>query len=133
MKVVCLGAGPSGLYLAISLKLRNPAHDVTVYERNQPGDTYGWGVVFSDQTLENLAANDPVSAKAMADELIRWDYIDVKIRGQVERSGGHGFIGIGRRRMLEILSRRAAELGVNLHHGIEVDINQSGRNQSGQS
>jgi anthraniloyl-CoA monooxygenase len=121
MKVVCLGAGPSGLYLAISLKLRNPAHDVTVYERNQPGDTYGWGVVFSDQTLENLTANDPVSARAMAGELIRWDYIDVKIRGQVERSGGHGFIGIGRRRMLEILSRRAAELGVKQVYGVEVN------------
>ncbi|MGQ0585652.1 MAG: bifunctional salicylyl-CoA 5-hydroxylase/oxidoreductase [Gammaproteobacteria bacterium] len=122
MKVVCLGAGPSGLYLAISLKLRDPSHDVTVYERNQPGDTYGWGVVFSDQTLENLAANDPVSAKAMADELIRWDYIDVKIRGQVERSGGHGFIGIGRRRMLEILSRRAAELGVKQQYATEVQL-----------
>jgi anthraniloyl-CoA monooxygenase len=121
MKVVCLGAGPSGLYLAISLKLRNPAHDVTVYERNQPGDTYGWGVVFSDQTMENLAANDPVSARAMAAELIRWDYIDVKIRGQVERSGGHGFIGIGRRRMLEILSQRAAELGVKQVYSTEID------------
>ncbi len=129
MKVVCLGAGPSGLYLAISLKLRDPAHDVTVYERNQPGDTYGWGVVFSDQTLENLAANDPVSAKAMAGELIRWDYIDVKIRGQVERSGGHGFIGIGRRRMLEILSQRAAELGVKQQYGVEVDLNQSGQSR----
>jgi anthraniloyl-CoA monooxygenase len=122
MKVVCLGAGPSGLYLAISLKLRDPSHDVTVYERNQPGDTYGWGVVFSDQTLENLAANDPVSAKAMAAELIRWDYIDVKIRGEVERSGGHGFIGVGRRRMLEILSQRAAELGVKQVYGTEVDL-----------
>jgi anthraniloyl-CoA monooxygenase len=120
MKVVCLGAGPSGLYLAISLKLRDPSHDVTVYERNQPGDTYGWGVVFSDQTMENLAANDPVSARTMAAELIRWDYIDVKIRGEVERSGGHGFIGIGRRRMLEILSQRAAELGVKLVFGDEI-------------
>jgi anthraniloyl-CoA monooxygenase len=129
MKVVCLGAGPSGLYLAISLKLRSPAHDVTVYERNQPGDTYGWGVVFSDQTMENLTANDPVSAKAMADELIRWDYIDVKIRGATERSGGHGFIGIGRKRMLEILSARAAELGVKQHYATEVDLNQSGQSQ----
>jgi anthraniloyl-CoA monooxygenase len=121
MKVACVGAGPSGLYLAISLKLRNPAHDVTVYERNQPGDTYGWGVVFSDQTMENLQANDPVSARAMAAELIRWDYIDVKIRGEVERSGGHGFIGIGRRRMLEILAQRAAELGVKQEYGTEVN------------
>ena len=122
MKVVCLGAGPSGLYLAISLKLRDPAHEVTVYERNRPGDTYGWGVVFSDQTMENLTANDPVSAGAMAGELIRWDYIDVKIRGQVERSGGHGFIGIGRQRMLEILSQRAAQLGVKQHYASEVEL-----------
>ncbi|HUS23823.1 MAG TPA: bifunctional salicylyl-CoA 5-hydroxylase/oxidoreductase [Candidatus Binatia bacterium] len=120
MKLVCIGGGPAGLYLAISMKLRGPQHEVSVYERNRPGDTYGWGVVFSDQTLENLAANDPVSAAAMAGELIRWDYIDVKIRGQVERSGGHGFIGIGRRRMLEILSARAAELGVALHYSSEV-------------
>ena len=94
MKIVCIGGGPAGLYLAISMKLKNPDHMIDVYERNKPGDTFGWGVVFSDQTMENLQANDPVSAKSMADELIHWDYIDVKIRNQVERSGGHGFIGI---------------------------------------
>ena len=91
MKIVCLGGGPSGLYLAISMKLRNPEHDITMYERNQPGDTFGWGVVFSDQTMDNLQANDPVSAKTMTDELIHWDFIDVTIHGQIERSDGHGF------------------------------------------
>lgn len=122
MKIVCLGGGPSGLYLAISMKLRNPEHDITVYERNQPGDTFGWGVVFSDQTMENLQANDPVSAKSMKDELIHWDYIDVTINGQTERSGGHGFIGIGRKRMLQILSERAAELGIKQEFSTEVHL-----------
>ncbi|MDH5630692.1 MAG: FAD-dependent monooxygenase, partial [Gammaproteobacteria bacterium] len=122
MKIVCIGGGPSGLYLAISMKLRNPEHEIEVYERNQPGDTFGWGVVFSDQTMDNLQANDPVSAKSMEDELIHWDYIDIKIRGQVERSGGHGFIGIGRKRMLQILSDRAAELGVNQHYAQEIEL-----------
>ena len=124
MKIVCIGGGPSGLYLAISMKLRNPEHEIEVYERNQPGDTFGWGVVFSDQTMENLEANDPVSAKSMADELIHWDYIDVMIRNQTERSGGHGFIGIGRKRMLQILSDRAAELGVKQHYATEIELNE---------
>lgn len=121
MKIICLGGGPSGLYLAISMKLRNPEHDVTVYERNQPGDTFGWGVVFSDQTMENLRANDAASAAAMAGELIHWDDIDITIHGHTERSSGHGFIGIGRRRMLEILSQRAAQLGVKQHFGAEIE------------
>jgi anthraniloyl-CoA monooxygenase len=122
MKIVCIGGGPSGLYLAISMKLHNPEHEIDVYERNKPGDTFGWGVVFSDQTMENLENNDPVSAKAMADELIHWDYIDVMIRDKVERSGGHGFIGIGRKRMLEILSQRAEQLGVNQHYSEEIEL-----------
>ena len=114
MKIVCLGGGPSGLYLAISMKLRNPGHNITVYERNRPGDTFGWGVVFSDETMQNLLHNDPVSAQIMIDELVHWDMIDCHVRGEVERSDGHGFIGIGRKRMLQILHGRAMELGVNL-------------------
>ena len=123
MKIVCLGGGPAGVYLAISMKLRNPKHEITVYERNKPDDTFGWGVVFSDQTMENLQENDPISAQAIIDELVHWDYIDVHLRGQVERSGGHGFIGIGRRRMLEILYNRARDLGVELifQHEFEVE------------
>ena len=122
MKIVCLGGGPAGVYLAISMKLHNPAHAVSVYERNQPDDTFGWGVVFSDQTMDNLRLNDPVSARAIIEELVHWDYIDVHLRGQVERSGGHGFIGIGRRRMMQILYERARQLGVELIFQQEVEV-----------
>lgn len=125
MKVVVLGGGPSGLYLAISLKLRNPEHQITVYERNRPGDTFGWGVVFSDETMKNLMANDPESAQLMSNELIHWDLIDCHVNGEMERSDGHGFIGIGRRRMLQILHGRALELGVELefeHPFEETDV-----------
>ena len=122
MKIVCLGGGPSGLYLAISMKLRNPAHNITVYERNRPGDTFGWGVVFSDETMENLKKNDPVSAQIMIDELVHWDMIDCHVNGEVERSDGHGFIGIGRKRMLQILHGRAMELGVNLEFEHEFEV-----------
>lgn len=122
MKTICLGGGPSGLYLAISMKLRNPAHDITVYERNRPGDTFGWGVVFSDETMQNLKQNDPVSAQIMIDEMIHWDMIDCHVNGEVERSDGHGFIGIGRKRMLKILHGRAMELGVKLEFEQEFEV-----------
>ena len=120
MKIVCLGAGPAGLYLAISVKLRDPRHEVAVYERNRLGDTFGWGVVLSDQTMDTLRGNDPASARAMADSLVHWDHIDVYLRGHTERSGGHGFIGIGRRRLLRILSERAAQLGVKQYFSTEI-------------
>ncbi|NDH41994.1 MAG: bifunctional salicylyl-CoA 5-hydroxylase/oxidoreductase, partial [Gammaproteobacteria bacterium] len=107
MKVVCLGGGPAGLYLGISLKLRDPSHEIEVYERNRPDDTFGWGIVFSDQTVENITENDPVSAARIVDEFIHWDLIDCHVSGEVERSGGHGFIGLGRKRFLQILHERA--------------------------
>ncbi len=115
MRIACLGGGPAGLYFAISMKLREPRHDVHVFERNRPDDTFGWGVVFSDQTVENLMANDPVSGAAIRDEFAHWDDIDIHIRGERIRSSGHGFIGIGRKRLLNILQERARELGVRLH------------------
>ena len=99
MKIACVGAGPAGLYFAISMKLRDPSHDITVFERNAPGVTFGWGVVFSDQTVENLQANDPKSATTIADEFAHWDDIDVHFGGETITSSGHGFIGIGRKRL----------------------------------
>jgi anthraniloyl-CoA monooxygenase len=115
MRIACLGGGPAGLYFAISMKLREPAHQIDLYERNRPDDTFGWGVVFSDQTVENLMTNDPVSGAVIAGEFAHWDDIDVHIHGATIRSSGHGFIGIGRKRLLNILQQRARELGVNLH------------------
>jgi anthraniloyl-CoA monooxygenase len=121
VKIACIGGGPAGLYFAISMKLRDPAHEIEVFERNAPGVTFGWGVVFSDLTVENIMRNDPVSAKTITEEFAHWDDIDVHYRGQTVTSGGHGFIGIGRKRLLEILQNRARELGVVLHFEAECD------------
>jgi len=121
MKIACIGGGPAGLYFAISMKLRDPAHEVRVFERNPRGVTFGWGVVFSDQTVENLMANDPKSARVIADEFAHWDDIEVHLRGECVRSSGHGFIGIGRMRLLEILQERATELGIELSFESECD------------
>jgi anthraniloyl-CoA monooxygenase len=124
MRIACLGGGPAGLYFAISMKLRDPAHDIDLYERNRPDDTFGWGVVFSDQTVENLMANDPVSGAVIRSEFAHWDDIEVHIHGETVRSSGHGFIGIGRKRLLNILQDRARELGVRLHfeHEASADL-----------
>src|SRR5918999_465791 len=115
MRIACLGGGPAGVYFAVFIKLRGPRPDNPVFERNRPDDTFGWGVVFSDQTVDNLMANDPVSGAVIRDEFAHWDDIDVHIHGACIRSSGHGFIGIGRKRLLEILQVRARELGVALH------------------
>ena len=125
MRIACLGGGPAGLYFAISMKLRDPAHSISVIERNKAGDTFGWGVVFSDQTLGNLRANDPVSAATIAESFAHWDDIEVVLGGHVERSSGHGFIGIGRKRLLNILQDRARELGVNLVFETDFDADLS--------
>src|SRR3982751_244732 len=121
MRIAIAGGGPAGLYFAISMKLRDAAHEVDVFERNPPGVTFGWGVVFSDLTVDNITANDPVSAAIITGEFAHWDDIDVHIGGETITSGGHGFIGIGRKRMLEILQDRARELGVALHFEAECD------------
>ena len=121
MKIACIGGGPAGLNFAISMKLRDSTHEIEIFERNAPGVTFGWGVVFSDQTVENLQLNDPKSAAIIAGEFAHWDDIDVHFRGQTITSGGHGFIGIGRKRLLEILQDRARELGVVLHFEAECD------------
>jgi anthraniloyl-CoA monooxygenase len=121
MKIACIGGGPAGLYFAISMKLRDPSHEIEIFERNAPGVTFGWGVVFSDLTVDNITRNDPVSAEIITKEFAHWDDIDVHIRGDTITSGGHGFIGIGRKRMLGILQDRARELGVVLHFNAECD------------
>jgi anthraniloyl-CoA monooxygenase len=121
VKIACIGGGPAGLYFAISMKLRDPDHEIEVFERNAPGVTFGWGVVFSDLTVDNITKNDPVSAKPITEEFAHWDDIDVHYRGECITSSGHGFIGIGRKRLLEILQDRARELGVVLHFNAECD------------
>ena len=112
MRIACLGGGPAGLYFAISMKLRDSAHEVTVIERNRPDDTFGWGVVLSDETLDNLAANDPVSAAQIKENFTYWDDIALHFRGERILSSGHGFCGIGRKTLLLLLQARARALGV---------------------
>ena len=120
MRVAVLGGGPGGLYAAISLKLRRPEAAITVFERNRPDDTFGWGVVLSDETLGNLAANDPVSAAEIRAHFAYWDDIALHHRGRRIVSGGHGFCGIGRKKLLTILQGRARDLGVDLRFQTEV-------------
>lgn len=114
MNIVCIGGGPAGLYFALLMKKQDPTHRIRVVERNKPYDTFGWGVVFSDQTLGNLQAADPATAAEILDAFNHWDDIEVHIRGHKVRSGGHGFCGIGRKRLLNILQARCEQLGVEL-------------------
>ncbi|HSV82551.1 MAG TPA: bifunctional salicylyl-CoA 5-hydroxylase/oxidoreductase [Ramlibacter sp.] len=114
MKIVCIGGGPAGLYFSLLMKQQDPAHDITVVERNRPYDTFGWGVVFSDQTLGNLQQADAPTAAKILDAFSHWDDIEINIHGQQLRSGGHGFCGIGRKRLLNILQERCEDLGVKL-------------------
>ncbi|MGX4643122.1 bifunctional salicylyl-CoA 5-hydroxylase/oxidoreductase [Massilia sp. SYSU DXS3249] len=114
MNIVCIGGGPAGLYFALLMKKQNPAHEITVVERNRPYDTFGWGVVFSDQTLGNLVAADDETARTILQSFNHWDDIDVHFKGRTVTSGGHGFCGIGRKRLLNILQARCEALNVRL-------------------
>ncbi|UFW47175.1 MULTISPECIES: bifunctional salicylyl-CoA 5-hydroxylase/oxidoreductase [Bradyrhizobium] len=121
MKVAIIGSGPAGLYAAILLKKQRPSADVTVYERNRADDTFGFGVVFSDATLDNFEKHDLPSYRRITQEFAYWDDIAVHFRGTVHRVGGNGFCGCSRQKLLLILQERARELGVSLHFEVDID------------
>ena len=121
MRIVCIGGGPAGLYFGILMKMLDPAHVISVVERNRPYDTFGFGVVFSDATMDNMRRWDPVTADTIEQAFNHWDDIEVLIKGRRMRTTGHGFVGIGRKRLLNILQARAEELGVELIFEREVN------------
>jgi anthraniloyl-CoA monooxygenase len=120
VRVGIVGAGPAGLYLAILLKRDDPSHQVTVYERNRLEDTFGFGVVFSDETLENVGDADPATNQAMAAAAAHWEDIEIHYRGTVLRSTGHRFSGLERKALLEVLAQRARSVGVEIHWQTEI-------------
>ncbi len=120
MKIVSIGGGPSGLYFSILMKKADPGHDVIVLERNRPDDTFGFGVVFSDATLENFAEADPETHAEITRAFAHWDDIDIHYGGEVLTTTGHGFSGLARQALLDILQRRCVELGVTLRFQTEV-------------
>ena len=121
MNIVCIGGGPAGLYFGLLMKARHPAHHITVVERNLPYDTFGWGVVFSDATMDNMRLWDPTTADQIQEAFNHWDDIELLFKGRTIRSGGHGFVGIGRKKLLNILQARCEELGVVLQFESEVN------------
>lgn len=121
MRIACLGGGPGGLYFAISMKLRNPRHSITIFERNKPDDTFGWGVVLSADTLSKLQENDSISEKSIRSHFAYWDDIALHYKGKRLVSSGHGFCGIGRKKLLNILQDRARNLGIKMQ--FETDVN----------
>ena len=121
MRLTCIGGGPAGLYFSILAKQRFPNWELRVVERNRPLDTFGWGVVFSDATLGNLRDADEPTHRAITQAFAHWDDIDIHFKGHTAVSGGHGFCGISRKRLLQILQERAAALGVELRFETEVD------------
>ncbi|HYE90607.1 MAG TPA: FAD-dependent monooxygenase, partial [Terriglobales bacterium] len=121
MRIVCVGGGPAGLYFALLMKKADPGHDITVVERNRPDDTFGFGVVFSDATLEKFAQADPETHRAITAAFFHWTDIDIHYQGEVMTSAGHGFAGMSRQALLDILRRRGEALGVRFRFETEVD------------
>ena len=120
MKINVIGGGPSGLYLGIMMKLADPGHEIHIFERNRPDDTFGFGVVFSDDTLSHFLGFDPDSYEAITNEFAYWDTIEVRYRDQRIRSSGHGFCGISRMRLLNLLQKRAEALGVRIDYQTDI-------------
>jgi anthraniloyl-CoA monooxygenase len=120
VKIVSIGGGPAGLYFAILMKKARPDAQIVVHERNRSGDTFGFGVVFSDATLDRLEAADGPTYQAITSRFYHWDDIDIHYRGQVVRSTGHGFAGLSRQTLLDVLERRALELGVEIRFESEI-------------
>ncbi|MCB1057298.1 MAG: bifunctional salicylyl-CoA 5-hydroxylase/oxidoreductase, partial [Acidobacteria bacterium] len=120
MRIEIVGGGPAGLYFALLMKTRDPGHRVRVHERNRPDDTFGFGVVFSDATLDNLAGADAKTSAAITEAFYHWDDIDIHFGGRVLSSTGHGFAGLSRQTLLDILAARCRELGVELEYEVEI-------------
>ncbi len=120
MRIVCIGGGPAGLYFALLMKRLHPQHDIRVVERNRSFDTFGWGVVFSDATMQSMRQWDLETAAKIESAFNHWDDIELLFKGRKIRTTGHGFVGIGRKRMLNILQERCLALGVELVFEREV-------------
>ena len=121
MRIVCIGGGPAGLYFGLLMKKLDPTHHVTVVERNRAYDTFGWGVVFSDATMDNMRQWDDATADEIEVAFNHWDDIELHFKGHRVRSGGHGFVGIGRKKLLNILQARCEALGVELVFETEAE------------
>ena len=120
MKITIIGGGPAGMYFAILMKKADAAHEITIYERNGPDDTFGWGVVFSGKTLRNLREADASSHAEITRGFETWDNVDVVLRDQKLSIRGNSFSGIARLRLLKILQRRCEELGVEINFQSEI-------------
>ncbi|WP_280204902.1 FAD-dependent monooxygenase, partial [Nocardia farcinica] len=115
MRIAVIGGGPAGLYFSALMKQLDPSHEITIWERNAPDDTFGFGVVFSDETLGGIEHADEQIYRGMSEQFARWSDIDIHYRGQVRTSGGQGFAAMSRKELLRLLQRRCTDLGVTIH------------------